>query len=286
MPFKIKAKQLDGDVGSGMYTPEVAPDAESTELGGAPSRTANTWSTYTISQVLDQLLFKYQSPGMGLSITVGGASVAGRREVGNNLSAGADVTIAIGWNTTDPEINAQPNQVIVSDPFGTVATAQPIDGSISRTYSNASLTPAGVGTRTWSASGTNTKGAAYSGSAGITWSWRWYWGNSPAEIPNESLVKNLANDPLEPARPPQFVFPAAAGGTYKYWAFQEDMPLPANFILGGNNLPMAFTAPFTNGTGSVKYAEVTVTNDFNRTTKYRVFRSLNPFAGVLTVSLA
>jgi hypothetical protein len=285
MPFKIKAKQLDGNVGSGMYTPGVAPEAESTELGGAPSRTANTWSTYTVSQVLDQLLFKYQSPGMDISVTAAGAPITSPREVGHNISTGTDVTLSIGWNTTDPEINAQANQVTLTDPFGTLATAQPIDGSRSQTYTNSALTPTAAGSRTWTASGLNTKGGSYSRSATINWVWKGYWGSSFSPVPDESVIKALSNQPLPGVRSGSFTFPA--GGGFKYFAFDEDLGVPNSFLLNG--LPFALSAlpPFTLvGPGTIRYTKISITNDYGRAKTYNVFRSGADLSGAITVIIS
>jgi hypothetical protein len=289
MANKIKAKQLDAGVGSGMYSPAPSAETVSTLLGGAEPRTAQVWSTYTVSQVLDELLFQYQPPSMATTILAGGASITTPRQVGHNLTSDPNVTITFGWTTNPPTINAQSNSVTIADYLGSPAISggtplngQAITGNTNLTYANSSLTPAGAGTRSWTATGQNTNNQSYSSGKTITWAWLGYWGSSTAATPNASTITGLANKPL-PAVLGDFAFPESSPNTFKYWAFESSIK-PSSFKLGGFNFAMADLGDgFTESANGYNYKEISITNAYGRTATYNVYRSKNNFAGAITV---
>jgi hypothetical protein len=277
MAYKIKVKQLEGDVGSGMYASEVADNISSVTLGGAGSKPASTWKTYTISQVLDELLFPYQPPGMEVDLYNGSTLISGSvLEVGQGLTASPNITLRIVWNTTGQESNALANQVAVSDSFtGALATAQPINGEITETYPASSIRLLSPGSLTWTASGTNTNNVAYSGSTGLVWRWKSFWGTASSPTPTEALIEGLANNELRNSRQGTF---SVAGGDYKYFAFPTVLGVPTKMLTEGgtgNALVLANTGEFNLGSGAITYAQVSVTNQYGQQTTYNVFRSKN-----------
>lgn len=288
MAYKIKAKQLDAGVGSGMYTPSVDPNTSSTLLGGAESRPASEWATYTVSQVLDELLFQYQPPSMAITqFLADGAAITTSREVGQTLTSGANVTITFGWDTNPPEQNAVPNSVRILDYKAPPAlTGQPINGTTNLTYTNAELTPAGAGSRTWTARGTNTNSQDYQNSATINWNWRGYWGSSTNPIPTPALVAGLVNKPL-PMTKGSFVLPETTPGTFRYFAFEEGIPSPTSFTSGGLEFAISGDASiFPESANGYRYKIVSITNQYGKTRNYHVYRSANPPIGPLTVIIS
>jgi hypothetical protein len=284
MAYKIKAKQLDAGVGSGMYSPGVDPNTQSTQLGGAESRLASEWSNYTVSQVLDELLFQYQKPSMAITqFLANGSPITTPREVGQDLTGGANVNITFTWDTNPPEQNAIPNSVRILDYKAPPAlTGQPINGTTNLTYTNAELTPAGTGSKSWTARGTNTNNEDYSNGSTVSWAWRGYWGSSAAPAPTETLIKNLANKPLPATTSGTFSFPST-DNEYKYWAFPSGVN-PSSFTLNGFPFPIAKEDEgfnlFANG---YNYKQISITNAYNKTNVYNVYRSRNKPSGAINV---
>jgi hypothetical protein len=212
-----------------------------------------------------------------------GAQITTTREVGQNLTSGANVTITFAWDTNPPEQNAIPNSVRILDYKAPPAlTGQAINGTTNLTYTNAELTPAGTGSKTWTARGTNTNNQDYQNSSTISWSWRGYWGNSPDPNPTEALIKNLVNKPLPATTSGTFTFPSSSN-EYKYFAFPAGIN-PTSFTQNG--FPFAIATAddgFPSLANGYNYKQISITNAYSKTNTYNVYRSRNNPSGTINV---
>jgi hypothetical protein len=276
MGYRIKVKQIEGDIGGNpLYQSQVDDAVSSTAIGGAPSQTAQVWKTYTLSEVFDALLFPYQSPTM--SLTVSGDSSL---EVGQSLVN----PITLTWNSTN-DANVQGSSVTVSDVTGgiTILSGGGSDGSTTYTYGTA-VVKNSPGSHTWRAQGTNTNSQTYQGSATKNWYWRKYWGTSTTAEPTEALIEGLSGSSLGSSNGGSY---SMAAGGYKYFAFPTSNGVPSSFTVSGFNLALADSADgFSLGGGSVTYKQITITNSYSQATTYNVFRSKNQLASAITVVIS
>lgn len=277
MSNKLKVKQIDGDVGSGIYQCEVENGIFSTALGGIPSTNAADFKTpaRTVSQMLDALLFPYKAPSMSLTVSGGGPVL----EVGQPLSS---ATLQLSWTTESNSANAQDNVVTVTDNNETsnLFVNQPKTGSGSYTYSSA-IVLTSPGSYSWTASGLDSRGQSYSKTTTKTWRWKRYWGASSNPTVSEALIEGLANKELETGVAGSYAFSPG----YLYLAWPSNLPLPTAMLAGGFEFVLAFSAQGYNLTtpSGLPYRQVSVTNAYGQTINYNVFRSLNELNGATTV---
>lgn len=277
MGYRIKVKQIEGDIGGNpLYQSQVDDAVTSTAIGGAPAQTAQTWKTYTLSEVFDALLFPYQSPTMSLTVTGGNPL-----EVGQTLAN----PITLQWNSTN-DSNVQGSSITISDITGgvTILTGGGPDGSTSYTYGSPIVKTSPGASHTWRAQGTNTNNQTYQASVTKTWYWKKYWGTSTIAVPTEALIEGLANSALSNSNPGTYNM--AAGG-YKYFAFPASNGIPSLLLTGPANLVLADADDgFELGSGQVTYKQVSVTNQYGQSTNYNVFRSKNELVPAITVIIS
>lgn len=284
MGNRLKVKQIDGDVGSGIYQCAIADGVFSTAIGGVSSQNAADLKEKTISQVLDELLFPYKAPGM--DFTVGGSGSASL-EIGQALSS----TLQFQWTTQPNSGNAQDNVVTVTDVNETdvLFSAQPKTGSNSYTYSPAIIkvaadfqpagNPAGSAVASapsysWTVSGLDTRNLAYGDTVTKTWFWKRYHGTNNSSTVNEPLIEGLANSTLTNSVSGSYVF---TGGGYFYFAWPATAGFPSKLLTSANfDLAMATSAEgFNESKNGINYKIVSVTNQYSQTVNYKVYRSQN-----------
>lgn len=277
MGYKIKVKQIEGDIGGNpLYQSQVDDAVTSTAIGGAPAQTAQTWKTYTLSEVFDALLFPYQSPVMSLTVSGGGPL-----EVGEPLAN----PITLTWNSTN-DANVQGSSITISDITSgiTILTGGGSDGSTSYTYGTAIVKNSAGGSHTWRAQGINTNSQTYQASVTKFWYWKKYWGTSTTAVPTEALIEGLSNSAISNSNGGTYSMDA---GGYKYFAFPSSNGVPSSFTVGGFGLALADSSDgFNQGSGSITYKQVSVTNAYSQTTTYNVFRSKNILAGAVSVIIS
>jgi hypothetical protein len=277
MSNKLKVKQIDGDVGSGIYQCGVENGIFSSTLGGIPSTNAADFKTpaRTVSQMLDALLFPYKAPSMSLTVSGGGPTL----EVGQPLLS---PTLNLAWSTQANPANAQDNVVTVTDNNETAQlfVNQPKTSNGNYTYPSA-IVLTSPGSYSWSASGLDSRGQAYSATATKTWRWKRYWGASSNPTVSEILIEGLANKELETGVAESYAFSAG----YLYFAWPSNLPLPTAMKAGGFDLALAFSDQGYNLTtpSGLQYRQISVTNAYSQTLNYNVFRSLNLLNGATTV---
>ena len=154
-----------------LYQTAISNSVNSIAVGGAPIQNAQTWSTFTVSQVFDAILFPtigptYTTPTISLSGTASGTVEVGSTITqtmtltGTKNDAGAFLALYIQRNSS--------NIATISSPSGTATTniapqygySDPNNQNYYYTLSNTDTATATTGTFTWSGYGNYSAGVA------------------------------------------------------------------------------------------------------------------------------
>ena len=83
---------LTGNVSPNLYTTSISPTVNSIAVGGAPVQNAQVWSTYTMTQVFDAILFPTLGPSYTVPTITLSANNTGTFEIGQSINQSLTVT--------------------------------------------------------------------------------------------------------------------------------------------------------------------------------------------------
>jgi hypothetical protein len=241
--------------------------ATPTTIGGIPA--GSTFTTQTIQQMFDALLYPYQSPAF-TSFSFGASSP---REIGNSITTVQTFT----WSTSN-STNVSANTISISGYnlitlnglANTGSQGVTFTGVVNRTATD---TP---GTRVWNIQGTNTHSIIFSTSLSIRWDWKMYAGTNVGTTLTAGQIQALSD--FNSVKNGFAGTYAMSAGGYKYFSFATGYGTPNTFVDTSTNLGVAMNnivdGYYTNtdGNGNV-YALVSVTNGFGEITNYKVYRT-------------
>lgn len=241
-------------------------------LGGIPA--GSTFSSKTIQEMFDALLYPYQNP----AFTSFSSSLFTTYEVGQFLPSGLN-TISYSISNSSNFLPVQPNGIQSTNISGaTFILPNPISLSASGSFQitiPASSTLTSPGTRTISLSGTNTISGSFSSSGTCTWRSRIYFGNSPNTLLVEADVLSLSNSLLANSANGTRSY-AAAAGTYKWICYPTSMTTLTTFIDTSTSFNVPFESPII----------VSVTNAYGVTANYNCHRSTNQIGGAINIAMS
>jgi hypothetical protein len=252
-------------------------------VGGLNS--GQTFSSMALTELLDRLLYPYQTPAFS-SFTMSGQATS--IEVGTTVSGSKTFT----WSTSNSS-NVTPNSVAITDitRSTTLTSGEANDGSATGTV--ATLTYSAPATNTWRISATDTS----SGHAGlqrdfsVSWYWMKYAGTSTNGTLTAAQIKALT-DTAALGTTGLGTYSLSAGG-YKYFAMPLSFANPTSIkdVSTGFTVTMAdatddasYNTPVAAVGGS--YATVSVTNAQSVTTNYKVFRTRYVLNAAIQIVLA
>ena len=194
----------------------------------------------------------------------------------NSLSMNSTVNIVDNTEVPIPTINWPAKSV---SPKG--FSFDSYTGTFSYTYSVVSNVP---DKRVFQLRSSRTNKTNIRPSSEIQWTWRGYYGNSTYSTLSPSGVTALSSSLMT-----QSLGTLNISGTqgYKYLAFPDGVTYSFRNITYYNlPVPLA-TQSYTlvDGYGN-NYTTMTVTNSYNKSTTYRVYRTLNEFSGTLSINLS
>lgn len=231
-------------------------------IGGISS--GSTFDGQTTKEVLDLLLYPYQSPTFS-SFTFGQSSPI---QVGVTVSGDKTFT----WGTTNSG-NVEANSIIITDVTGaaTLGTGLANDGSELITIISVQKTSAA--SHTWRITGTNTESGTFTRDLTISWQWMKYYGEAVGTPLNEAEIESLRVGALSSSYSGTYTF---VGGGYKYICYPAALGTATSFKDTSNNLPVPFETVYT----------VSVTNSEGIATNYNVHRTTNVLGGAITILVA
>jgi hypothetical protein len=154
-----------------LYQTTISNSVNSIAVGGAPIQNAQTWSTFTVSQVFDAILF----PTIGPTYTIPTISLSGTAS--GTVEVGSTITQTMTLTGTKNDASAflalyiqrnSSNIATISNPSGTATTniasqygySDPNNQNYYYTLSNTDTATATTGTFTWSGYGNYGAGVA------------------------------------------------------------------------------------------------------------------------------
>lgn len=249
-------------------------------IGGIPA--GSTFTSQSMSQMWDALLYPYQAPAFS-SFSISGQSTT--VEVGTTISGNKTFV----WSTSNSG-NVQSNSVVVKDNTNVVTLASGLANDGTETIALPTpIQKTSQGSHQWGVQATNTNLSTFSSTFTVSWLWRLYYGTSTNATLNESDIEGLVASTLTSSYSGTFSY--AAGG-YKYFCFPTSFGSPSSFKDAATNLNVAMATNlddavfFANSANGLYYGLVSVTNVNGSTTNYRVYRSKNILGGSISIIVA
>jgi len=270
---EVTSKGPKGDPGDGGGSVLYNNSEETPATVGGIAQ-GSTFVNQTMQQMWDALLYPYQEPSF-TSFAISGQ--------GNNLECGDTIgpNPTFTWTVSNGD-NIEDGSVSITDvtASATVSSGNNYDVSpLATTYAAVGLdTP---GRYTFKIQGESTNSETFSETKRYTFYFNGYAGPNTSETLDEDQIKDLQIGGQVGAG--TFTLSALSGG-YKFFAFPiyPGAFVPDTFKLdNGTNVPMvndegSYTTPNGNG---FYYDTVSVTNQFNITTDYAVYRTVNILNG-------
>jgi hypothetical protein len=227
-------------------------------IGGIQSGTTFPASSpKTVQQVLDMLLYPYQSPGFtSFSISnLGASSASGNTvEVGDTIASNRTFT----WSTSNSG-NVLANSIsIIDQTNGNTVLASSLANDGNQVVTNGSITKTSSTSHTFQIRGTNTNSGTFTGSYTINWRHRRWWGVSASSTMTSAGLLTLGNNEFSTSRSKSMVLDGDA--KYIYIAYPESWGA-ASFTVNGL-LNTAWTLSVINHTNASGHVE-----------SYNVYRS-------------
>jgi hypothetical protein len=233
-----------------------------TPLGGIA--VGDTFPTQPIQDVLDKLLYPYQSPTFASFIITGQSTTL---EVGDTTNANP----SFAWATTSTyNITANSIGIVDTTAAETLVTGHSVTSPAAITHAGVVLSSAG--NHVYTISGVNTHGVTFTRTFTITAYWRRFYGESASSPLNEAEIKALRVSGLASSYATTYVFVADAS-KYKWICFPSSWGTPSSF----KDASTGFAVPFETA------VTVSVTNSFGSTTNYDCYRSSNMLGGAISV---
>jgi hypothetical protein len=223
-------------------------------LGGIP--VGMTFDNNSIQQILDTLLYPFQTPSFSAFALTGVSSPV---EVGMTYTGNKVAT----WNITN-STNVTDNTLSIScQTNGTLTSNASITSPLSIAVGTIQKTTAT--SNTWTIHATDTQSTSFTRAFTVNWQWRRYWGDYASS--SISDVTLLSSNSLGSGYAGTYTF-SNATPTYKYFCWPTAFGTPTSFKLGG--FDVAMEAPVT----------LSVTNSYFVTTNYNIFRTTNQLSNV------
>ena len=161
------------------YQTSIANNVNSIAVGGAPVQNAQTWSTFTVSQVFDAILFPTTGPTYTIPAIALSASASGTVEVGSTVTqtmtltgtkndAGPYVALYIQRNSANIATVSNPSGTATGNIAAQYGYSDPNNQNYYYTLSNTDTVVATTGTFTWAGYGNYTAGQAKLNNKGQT----------------------------------------------------------------------------------------------------------------------
>lgn len=219
-------------------------------------------------KVLKNGLFDQFNAGFGVTIRGGPFNGQKTTEKGYGLPG-----LNVSWSSADPGVFPITNVTDLTMNMGPLALDPGWDLATGGTYS-----PENPISEAEEGSGFSVKlynnSESLVRSDAINWVYRVYWGDNASASLNESQVKALAHNALQPSRAATYAFEASPG-QYKYVAYPVEYGLAAAFIDPTTNFEVPMVGPQV----------VTITNTYSLAVDYYVYRSFNQLGGALSIRM-
>jgi len=213
--------------------------------------------------VIEMQVYPYLDPAFSAFAI---STFSAQKEVGSPVSANGTAT----WTVSNAG-NLKDNSISLVDHLGQTVFSGAQTSPQSLSY--ASWTKNSTGTTTWTLSGKSTKNATFTKTASISWLFKLFYGESPDANLDAAGVKALRVSTLASSKAGSYVYQA---GGYKYLAVPQNLGKPTSFKDASNNLPIPMDDLGT----------MSITNSYNVTQTYYVFRTSNVLGGSVTIIVA
>jgi hypothetical protein len=264
-----------GDGGGSGNTTVLYNNAEETPAAVGGIAQGSTFVNQTMQQMWDALLYPYQDPAFTSFFIQGQATTI---ECGDRISASP----TFSWAATNTA-NIEDGTVSITDTTASATVSSGNDYSdtpLSTSYAAVGLDA--PGTYLFRITAQNTDGGTFQKDKSYAFVFRSYAGPNISETLTENDIESLEVNVFGSAAG-TFDLDALSGG-YKFFAFPiySGAFQPSSFKLdNGTNVPMvnnegSYTTPNGNG---FYYDTVSVTNSFDVTTDYAVYRTVNILNG-------
>lgn len=234
-------------------------------IGGIPAGT--TFSNDTMTDMFNQLLYPYQYPAFS-SFSISGQTTT--LEVGATSNANPTFSWVI---SNSSNVHTSSLTIVDSTAAETLASNISIVSPTSITHSG--ITKLSEGIETYTISATNTKNSSFTSTFTLYWKWALYYGESTSSTPSESLVEGLRVKTLTSSYSSTYSFNALTSG-YKWLCYPSSFGTATTFKDIATNLGVPFESPI----------QVSVTNNFGRSTTYNCHRSTNALGGSISIMVS
>jgi hypothetical protein len=229
-----------------------------------------TWTGQTMTEVFDAILYPYQAPAFSSFIIVGQSTTL---EVG---ASAATNSITFTWGTTN-SANVATNTVDITDTTDAIDHEIDIDddGTQGPTayYGVSGVTKTTNTSHVWTIDADNTQAGNFSRTFTVNWRWRFYWGSDAATSMTEALIEGLQNSALYNSIGRTY---ATNANDYKWMCWPTSLGTASSFTDADTLFSVAMESPET----------VSVTNTNGETTDYYAYRTTNPTASALNITVA
>ena len=232
-----------------------------TTIGGITA--GSTFSSKTMTQMFDALLYPYQSP----AFTSFSSDMPTTLELGDSIASGLKT---FSWATSN-SANVKSNTVAIT--YGSaLGSALANDGTES--LSVPAQVEATIATHTFTISAQNTNNVSFNGSFTIQWKAPIWYGESALTTLTGSDVTALRVKNLATTANGNYVMNA---GGYKWWAFPSSFTQPTQFKDSNTQFPIAMDPVV---------GDVLVTNSFGVTVPYKTYRSYNVLGSGINIGVS
>lgn len=262
---------IGGGGGSGSSspsTPETYTNATPTPvtIGGIAS--GSTFAGKTMTEMLDLLLYPYQSPTFSSFAISGQATTV---EAGTTITAGAKT---FTWGTTNGA-NITANTLAIDDLTDAVSLAAGLaDDSTEAIAIPTPIQINGAGAHVWRITGTNSNAINFTRDFTVNWQYMKYHGKNIAASLTEADIEALATAALSATQAGTYSFTTSGAPEHLWIAYPALLGALSSFLDVNTGFPVPFEAPQT----------VSVTNALGVTTNYSAYRSTNQVAGAFTIA--
>jgi hypothetical protein len=203
-------------------------------LGGIPA--GSTFSSQTMTQMWDALLYPYQVPAFS-AFAISGQSTS--LEVGTSITGGSRT---FTWTTTHSS-NVNSNSIVIRDVTGNPTPNTDLatglaDDSTESVNIGSTITNSSPGSHVWQARGVDSHSTTFTRNFTVTWLWRLYYGTSASAGPlAESDIEGLTSNALASSFATTYSF---GTGGYKYLCYPSSFGTASTFTDTSTNLSVPF----------------------------------------------
>jgi hypothetical protein len=231
-------------------------NAVPTDHGGLESGT--TIKGLSPCDVLNMILYPYQYPAFTSFYIDGQATIL---EIGDKISGG---TRTFKWVTKNNE-NIVDNTLKITDVNTNTILGENLanDGSEDLDIGDDKVKTAPNSSYVWKIEGTNTKNEIFSRNFTVYWRAKVFWGNSVNDTITEDEVKNNFNSQLKSNFPGTYNYTNSGQEEYYYIVYPDTF----GDLSEWKDTETGFGVDYT------QLDNINITNDFNVTLSYKVYRT-------------